>query len=466
MTVLTPDIHSPETLPDVKGVIGDLRRFFLSEKTRNLSYRKQTLLRLRAEIIAREADIAVALKSDLGKSPQEAYLTESAMVLSEIKTHLRHMDRWSRPKRVSTPIYLWPSSAYMIHEPLGVALLMAPWNYPFQLVMAPLIGAISAGCCVLIKPSPEAPATSALMQEIVEAVFEPGHVRLLQGGIPLSQELLAHRFDIIFFTGSPHVGRIVMRAAAEFLTPVVLELGGKSPCIIDRDADLPVAARRIAWGKMLNAGQTCIAPDYILVHEAIRQRFIEELRLAFRILLGDKPHENPHYGRIVDSRSHQRLQDWLNTAEVVSGGSSSGEHRYMEPVILNVPDRESPLHHREIFGPLLPVYSFNSIDEVVQRVNNGDKPLALYIFASSVVAEEVIRRTSSGAVCINDTVMHAAHPNLPFGGVGESGMGRYRGKYSFEAFSHCRSVLRSPRSFDLPMRYPPYRWFNWIKKLL
>lgn len=455
-----------ETEFEVNDVLSNLRLFFNQSYTLDKAFRKKTLLRLMSEIRSREADIASALKSDLGKSDREAYLTETGMVLREIRIQLRNLGRWSRPQRVATPFYLWPSSSRIVHEPLGVALLMAPWNYPFQMVMAPLAGAIAAGCCVLIKPSPDAPATAGLMQEIVGSVFDPGHVRLLQGGIPLAQEILRQRFDVIFFTGSPAVGRIVMRAASEHLTPVILELGGKSPCIVDHDANLKVASRRIAWGKMLNAGQTCIAPDYILVHHSIKDAFIGALRHAFNELLGQDPPANPHYGRIIDAASHQRLQEMLDDAPQLYGGACSRESRFIEPTVLDEPPEDSALRSREIFGPLLPVYAFNTIDEAVQRINNGGKPLALYVFASKKVAEDVIGRTSSGGVCINDTVMHIANPNLPFGGVGESGMGRYRGRYSFEAFSHRRPVLSSAKSFDPPMRYPPYPWFNLIKRLL
>lgn len=455
-----------ETEFEVNDVLSNLRLFFNQSYTLDKAFRKKTLLRLMSEIRSREADIASALKSDLGKSDREAYLTETGMVLREIRIQLRNLGRWSRPQRVATPFYLWPSSSRIVHEPLGVALLMAPWNYPFQMVMAPLAGAIAAGCCVLIKPSPDAPATAGLMQEIVGSVFDPGHVRLLQGGIPLAQEILRQRFDVIFFTGSPAVGRIVMRAASEHLTPVILELGGKSPCIVDHDANLKVASRRIAWGKMLNAGQTCIAPDYILVHHSVKDAFIGALRHAFNELLGQDPPANPHYGRIIDAASHQRLQEMLDDAPQLYGGACSRESRFIEPTVLDEPPEDSALRSGEIFGPLLPVYAFNTIDEAVQRINNGGKPLALYVFASKKVAEDVIGRTSSGGVCINDTVMHIANPNLPFGGVGESGMGRYRGRYSFEAFSHRRPVLSSAKSFDPPMRYPPYPWFNLIKRLL
>jgi len=466
MLLPTPQVNSQASQHDVNTVLGDLRRFFMAGNTRNTAFRKQSLQRLLSEIRNREADIASALKSDLGKSDREAYLTETGMVLREIRIQIRNLGRWSGPQRVPTPFYLWPSSSRIVHEPLGVALLMAPWNYPFQMVMAPLVGAIAAGCCVLIKPSPDAPATAALMNEIVGSVFDPGHVRLLQGGVPLAQEVLRQRFDVIFFTGSPTVGRIVMRAAAEHLTPVILELGGKSPCIVDHDADLKVAARRIAWGKMLNAGQTCIAPDYILVHQSIKDAFIGALRQAFGELLGQDSRSNPHYARIIDAASHQRLQEMLDDAPQLYGGACSRESRFIEPTVLDEPPEDSALRSREIFGPLLPVYAFNTIDEAVQRINNGEKPLALYVFASKKVAEDVIGRTSSGGVCINDTVMHIANPYLPFGGVGESGMGRYRGRYSFEAFSHRKPVLSSAKSFDPPMRYPPYRWFNLIKRLL
>ena len=304
-------INTRNTVTDVQHALSSLKSHFSKGKTLPVSVRKEALHRLHVVIRQRENDIATALKSDLGKSAEEAYLTETAMVLREIRMQMRHLGKWSKTKRVPTPFFLLPSSSRIVHQPLGVALIMAPWNYPLQMVVAPLAGAIAAGCCVLVKPSPDAPATSALLQEIITAVFDPGHVCLLPGGIPLAQELLRHRFDVIFFTGSPAVGRIVMRAAAEHLTPVILELGGKSPCIVDDGADIKVAARRIAWGKLLNAGQTCIAPDYLLVKESLYRDFVQALRKQFNELMGPNPEKNPHYARIVDAGSMQRLKEMM-----------------------------------------------------------------------------------------------------------------------------------------------------------
>ncbi len=459
-------INTRNTVTEVQDALSSLKSHFAEGKTLPVSVRKEALHRLHKVIRQRENDIATALKSDLGKSAEEAYLTETAMVLREIRMQMRHLEEWSKTKRVPTPFFLLPSSSRIVHQPLGVALIMAPWNYPLQMVVAPLAGAIAAGCCVLVKPSPDAPATSAILQEIITAVFDPGHVCLLRGGIPLAQELLRHRFDVIFFTGSPAVGRIVMRAAAEHLTPVILELGGKSPCIVDDGADINVAARRIAWGKLLNAGQTCIAPDYLLVKESLKADFIQALRQQFDALLGNNPKNNPHYARIIDAGSMQRLQSMMQEGNIIHGGSSVNEERFIEPTVIGDVPEGSDLRSREIFGPLLPVYSFHHLDDAIARINADPPPLALYYFGKGDAGDEVVRRTRSGGVCINDTVLHIANPHLPFGGIGESGIGRYRGRYSFEAFSHYKPVLKSMRSFDLPMRYPPYRFFRWMKRLL
>lgn len=421
-----------------------LREFFDKGMTREVACRIGRLRALRRAITGQMEEINAALWSDLRKSGGEAYLTEIGMVLGEIDYHVKHLRRWVKPRRLATPLAFWPSKSRIMYEPYGVVLIIAPWNYPFQLLLEPLIGAISAGNCVVLKPSPFAPATAEVIKKIVAAVFEPGHVAVFDGEGDVVEQLLKERFDYIFFTGGPRFGQHVMEMAAKHLTPVTLELGGKSPCIVGRGANVEIAARRTAWGKFINAGQTCVAPDYVFVHEDQRAEFVEAIRLAVKRFYGDRPYESPDYPRIVHWEGTERLAHLMHSSgQVVIGGEVNVEEKYIAPTVLIDVDPNSPIMREEIFGPILPVLTYREIDDVIRFVNKREKPLALYYFGPEREAREVLNRTSSGGACVNDTIVHLANPRLPFGGVGMSGIGKYHGKASFELFSNLRSVVKS-----------------------
>lgn len=445
-----------------------MRAFYAEGHTRELAFRKKYLRRLLEAVKAREAETAEALYADLHKSREEAYISETAIVLAEIRDQLRHLERRARSRRVPTPPFLFPSASRIIREPKGVVLVMAPWNYPFQLALDPLAGAIAAGNCVVLKPSATSAHTRRLLADIVGEVFPPEYVWVFEGDHAATDRLLDCRFDHIFFTGGATFGRTVMEKAAAHLTPVTLELGGKSPCIVDRTADLDTAARKIVWGKLLNAGQTCIAPDYLFVHSEVKEALLEKIKTCTVRLYGRELRSSDAYPRIVSDRAFARLRGYIDTAErIVWGGEYDAADRFIAPTLIDAPDPDSPLMREEIFGPILPVLEFTDPDTVADFVNARAKPLALYYFGRKADGFRLLGRTSSGGACINDTVVHIAASRLPFGGVGASGMGRYHGRFSFDTFSNLRGTLLSPRRFDLPLRYPPYgRSFGLLKKLL
>ncbi len=448
----------------IAATVSAQKEFFATHATRDIAFRKQALQRLEAALRNHEKSLAEALWTDLHKSYEEAYLTEIGLVYAEIKKHLQCVRRWARPQRVAPTMSVFPSRCKVLYEPLGTALIIAPWNYPVQLLLSPLVGAISAGCTAVLKPSPYVPHVAQVLEQIVAEAFDERYVALVQGDRTVNAALLEQRYDLLFFTGSPALGKIVMAAAAKNLTPVVLELGGKSPCIVDADADLALAARRVAWGKALNAGQTCIAPDYLLLHESVKAPFVEALKRAFVDLLGANPHESQHYARIVNDKAFARLRSYLNDGETVFGGTTDAAERYFAPTILDHVSPDSPVMCEEIFGPIFPIQTFGTLDEAVQFVNAREKPLALYYFGKN--GDCVLRHTSSGGACINDTIMHIANANLPFGGVGQSGMSAYHGVESFRVFSHRRAVVSSPTWIDVPFRYMPYSLFRFVKRLL
>lgn len=439
-------------------------RFFRSGETLDVKWRLERLKAFEAAVRKWEKPLCEALWTDLHKSYEEAYLTEVSLLLGEIRSHIHNLRKWSRPKRVSTPLKMFPSRSRIVSEPLGTALIIAPWNYPVQLLLTPLVGAISSGCTAVLKPSPYVPNVSKVTRQLIEDTFNDEYIAVVQGNRDVNAALLEERWDLIFFTGSPALGKIVMGAAARNLTPVVLELGGKSPCIVDKDADVKTAARRIAWGKSLNAGQTCIAPDYLMLHEDIKDVFLKELELNFKELLGDNPQETKHFVRIVNDKAFDRLEGYLKDGKVVSGGRTDKSDRYFEPTVLDDVPQDATVMNEEIFGPIFPVRTFKEIDEVISYVVSREKPLALYYFGGQ--GDKVLRHTSSGGACINDTIMHIANENVPFGGVGNSGLGSYHKKRSFDAFTHYRAVITTPTFLDLPFRYMPYRFFNLVKKLL
>lgn len=442
------------------------KTYFRSGATLPEAFRRTMLRRLDAALANWEKRLCDALWTDLHKSPEEAFLTEISIVRGEIRSHLGHLGKWMRPEPRPTPLKLLPSKSRIVSEPLGQALIVAPWNYPVQLLLNPLVGAISAGCTALLKPSPYTPHVAKTIEGLISEIFDEQYVAVVQGDREVNTLLFGMRWDAIFFTGSPALGRIVMAAAAKNLTPVVLELGGKSPCIVDRGANIEVAARRIAWGKTLNAGQTCIAPDYLLIHRPLQEPFTEAFAHALQRLHSDDAQQSPHYVRLVNDRAFERVAGYLAQGKVLIGGRTDAADRYIEPTLLAEVDPASPVMQEEIFGPVLPMLPFDDIGEAVALVNDREKPLALYYFGPEKAGREVLLRTSSGGACLNDVIMQIANDRLPFGGVGNSGMGRYHGRDSFDAFSHRRGVVESPARFDLPFRYPPYKGFRWVKKIL
>lgn len=441
------------------------RQFFRSGQTRPLSFRLQALLRLQAAIRHRQHDILQALQQDFAKPAFEGYATEVGYILQELSTVLCELPKWIEPEQVPTPLVHQPASSLIYSEPYGVTLIIAPWNYPFQLLFAPLIGALAAGNCVILKPSEFTPATTALARTLVSQCFDPGHVTLVEGGVAETQELLAERFDYIFFTGSPAVGRIVMEKAARHLTPVTLELGGKSPCIVDRGVNRTLAARRIVWGKFINAGQTCVAPDYLYVPQEEKTEWIAALIAQIYSFYGPDPAQSSDFARIINQRHLERLQRLLASGRIVCGGTVDPQRCYLAPTLLDQVSWEDPVMQEEIFGPILPVLGYDSLDEVIEAVAARPKPLALYFFSENKLHQDrILRELSFGGGCINDTIVHLANPHLPFGGVGCSGMGAYHGRASFETFSHRKSVMHRQLCLDLPLRYPPYDPFK--QKLL
>ncbi len=448
----------------ITGLAAAQKHYFRTGQTLDISYRLTALRALKAAILKHEKALTDALWADLHKSYEEAFLTEISIVLGEIDNHISNLRSWASPVHRPTPLKMFPSRSRIVSEPLGSTLIIAPWNYPVQLLLNPLVGAISAGCTAILKPSPYVPTVARALEELIADTFESEYVATVQGNRDVNTALLAERYDLIFFTGSPALGRTVMAAAAKNLTPVVLELGGKSPCIVDYDADIAVAARRIAWGKCLNAGQTCIAPDYLLVHSAVKDRLIAALGKEFKALLGEEPQQSKHFVRIVNERAFDRLVGYFKDGDIVVGGQTERSERFIAPTILDNVNPESAVMQDEIFGPIFPVVTFQTTAEAVNFVTSREKPLALYYFGKS--GKQVIRTTSSGGACINDTIMHIANENLPFGGVGNSGMSSYHGKNSFDVFSHQRAVVTTPTWLDLPFRYMPYKLFSLVKKIL
>lgn len=448
----------------IDEIVSAHKRSFRSGATLDVRRRKANLLALRTALKKWEKPLADALWADLHKSYEEAYLTEISIVLSEIDNHIRNLQRWTRPQRKRTPLKMFPSRSEIISEPLGNALIIAPWNYPVQLLLNPLAGALSAGCTAVLKPSPYVPHVSLTLGDMISETFPESLVAVVQGNREVNRQLLEMKWDLIFFTGSPSLGRQVMEAASRNLTPVVLELGGKSPCVVDKDADIAVAARRIAWGKSLNAGQTCIAPDYLILHEDIKDSFLAALEKEFNSLLGENPQESRHFVRIVNDRAFDRLKGYLDCGRVIFGGQTYADERYFSPTLLDDVDPASPVMQEEIFGPIFPIVTVKSTDEAIRFIVDRPKPLALYYFGKD--GDHVLRSTSSGGACINDTIMHIANENLPFGGVGNSGMSSYHGKRSFDAFTHYKAVVKTPTWLDLPFRYMPYKLFSLTKRLL
>lgn len=450
----------------VDELIENQKVFFATNQTKSVKFRLKQLRILKDAIVKYQTKIEEALWKDLHKSPEEAYLTEISLVNSEIDNHIKHLKNWTRTARVATPLHVLPSSSRVVYEPLGVALIVAPWNYPFQLLINPLVGVISSGCCGVLKPSPSAPNTAKVVEEMIADSFAPEYINTVQGGRATNTILFNKRFDVIFFTGSPKVGKVVMRAAADHLTPLILELGGKSPCIVDKDANIDVAAKRIAWGKLINAGQTCIAPDYLFAHKTIKAELLDKIAQNIVVMYGENIKESRFYPRIVNEQAMDRLEALLKQGEIHTGGQMDRKEKFIAPTIIDKVDPDFAVMQDEIFGPILPVMEFENLDETINYINKNEKPLALYYFGKSKTGKRVLAQTSSGGACINDTLMHIINHDLPFGGVGNSGMGKYHGKDSFLVFTNRRAVVVSPTWIDIPLKYAPFKHFNIIKKLI
>lgn len=455
----------------IDEIVSSQKEFFRSGVTLDPSWRRTQLKAYLKAMEKWEKPLTDALWTDLHKSYKEAYLTEISLVKAEIKEAIRKVKKWSARELKPTALSCMPALSYVVKEPLGTALIVSPWNYPVQLLLSPLVGALAAGCNAVLKPSPYVPTVSKVIEQMIADTFDPAYVSVVQGNREVNKKLFDCRWDLIFFTGSPALAHDVMQAAARNLTPVVLELGGKSPCIVDKSADIELAARRIAWGKTLNSGQTCIAPDYILIHKDVKESFVEAFQRQVEKLHGEDIRKDEHYVRMVSDKAFERVSSYLQEGTVLCGGRTDAAERFIEPTLLGDVALDSKVMTTEIFGPVFPVIELDDngssfADKVVDFVNDREKPLAFYYFGSPRTAWDVIRRTSAGGTCINDTIMHIVNSHLPFGGVGNSGMGSYHSRLSFEAFSHRRSVIQSARWIDLPFKYMPYRLFNLTKHLL
>jgi len=447
-----------ESIPDV---LQRVRATFATGKTRPIEWRLHQLGELARMMREHEADFAAALQADLHKGGFETALSELGFVASEAQYASKHLHRWARPKRVSTPMMALPGRSYIQPEPKGVVLIIAPWNYPLSMVCAPLVGAIAAGNCAVMKPSEVTTHTSAAIARILPRYLDKDAFAVVEGGVPETTELLENQFDHILYTGNERVARIVMTAAAQHLTPCTLELGGKSPCLVDKSANLEVAASRIAWGKFINAGQTCVAPDHVLVHRAVATQFTELLAAKIKEFYGEDPSQSPDYCRIASERHAARFAKLLQGQRIHTGGQVDVAKRYVAPTIVLDPAPDSELMQEEIFGPVLPVITVDEMHHAIKFVADRPKPLALYLFTKSKALEAaVLDKLSAGSVCINDAVIFMVSPELPFGGIGNSGMGRYTGWYGFETFSHMKPVMKRSFRFDAPMRYPPYNDFK------
>ena len=433
----------------------------------DIAFRKKTLQNLLENILQYEDEILEALFLDFKKPYFEGFLTETNYVIADLKSTIKNIDSWSKPKKVSSSILNFPSSDYIYNQPYGNVLIISPWNYPFQLALCPVIAAVAAGNSVTLKPSENTPNTSLITAKIIRETFKEKHVVTILGDAGMAEQLLKQKWNYIFFTGSVPVGKIIAKIAAENLTPITLELGGKSPCIVDSTANLSVAARRIVWGKFLNAGQICVAPDYILVHKKVKKQFVENLKLEITRAYGENPELSPDYARIINKKNWDRQQELLKNQKIIVGGQFSNQ-LYLAPTLVDEPDLESQLMQEEIFGPILPIISFESKADLQKIISSYDSPLALYVFSEKKsFIDEMIVNFSFGGGCINDVIVHLANKNLPFGGVGTAGIGAYHGKYSFDTFSHKKSIVKRGTWLDIPVRYAPYnKKLKWLQQIL
>lgn len=437
-----------------------IKQYFLLGITKDYTFRKQQLLILKQAVKKYETALTEALFKDLHKSAEEVFTTEIGFIYSEISHTLSNLKAWMEPQKVSTPMVLFPSSSQIIREPLGVCLIIAPWNYPFQLLIAPLIGAIAGGNCAVLKPSEFTTHTSAVVIKMIEEFFDKRYISVVEGegAVVVPQMMNENRFDHVFFTGSIPVGKEVAKLAAPKLVSVTLELGGKSPCIVDADADIKVAAKRITWGKFTNAGQTCVAPDYILVHESRKHELVTGIIKSIQSFFGDDPQQSADYGRIINERRFNKLESYLQQGKVITGGKADRSDLYFAPTIMEDVNTEAPVMKEEIFGPILPVFTFNNHEEAFKVIDKNPDPLSLYFFGSNnKIANEYINKVQFGGGCINNTLVHLGNAELPFGGVGNSGVGAYHGKFSFDTFTRMKSVLKTSTLIDPSVKYPPYK---------
>lgn len=456
---------------NIPAIVAAQRQFFETGVTKDLKYRVAQLQVLAQAIEKHDQRILDALKADLHKPAIEAYGSEVLVTLAEIKYTLKHLKTWVKPQKVPTPLSQFPATSYVYTEPVGVVLVISPWNYPFQLAIAPIVGAIAAGNCAIIKPSEYAPHTAALLSEIISKNFDPQFLTVIEGEVSTSQALLAEKFDHIFFTGGTAVGKIIMAAAAPHLTPVTLELGGKSPAIIDLECDLDIAIKRIVWGKFYNAGQTCIAPDYLLVPQSTQPLVLTKIKNCLLAFYGEQVQQSPDYARVINHRQFDRLIGLLSDldeSQILLGGRTDRPSLYIEPTVVGINSLDLKIMEEEIFGPILPILTYENLDQAITLVKSKPRPLALYFFSTNKPNQDrIIKEISFGGGCINDTIMHLSTPELPFGGIGDSGMGNYHGKASFDTFSHRKSILKKSFLFDLKWRYPPYKIsFELMKKLV
>ncbi len=451
---------------NIKGIANKSREYFNSGQTKDVSFRIKHLELLKKTIKEREEEIAQALKKDLNKPALESYATEIGLVIKEIDLFINKLEHWSKPDKVKTSLMHFRSQSYIYKEPYGVVLIFAPWNYPFQLLLLPLVGALAAGNTAVLKPSEFAPATANVIAKLIEENFSQKYISVVEGDVEVSKALLKEKFDYIFFTGSKNVGKAVMRAAANNLTPVTLELGGKSPCIINDDASIDLAAKRIVWGKYMNAGQICVAPDYILIHKSVKEEFIMKAKKYIKEFYGENPEESSDYCRIINENHFDRLKNLINDGKIITGGKLNKDTLYIEPTMIDEVTYDDPVMNEEIFGPILPIIEFENVKDVIEKIRNRPKPLALYVFSEDKQLQEMfLKELSFGGGCINDTIIHVSSYYLPFGGVGESGMGVYHGKSSFDTFTHKKSIIKKTTKFDLDLRYPPYKnKLKWLKK--
>ncbi|EMJ5759162.1 aldehyde dehydrogenase [Clostridioides difficile] len=453
---------------DIKELVKMQRKYYNTGKTRNISFRIEQLKKLKLVVSQNEEKILLALKKDLNKSDFEGFMTEVGMFYSELNFAIKNIRKWSKIKRVKSSMVNFPSISKVVPQPYGVTLIMSPWNYPFQLALIPLVWSLAAGNCVILKPSEYSVSTSSVVKDIVEDTFSKEYVAVVQGSQEESEKLLLERFDYIFFTGSTNVGKIIMKSASEHLTPITLELGGKSPCIILKDANIDLTAKRLTWGKLINAGQTCVAPDYVLVHEDRKNELIEKIKYYTNKYFGDNPCNNEQFPKIINQRHFNRILSLIDKDKIVYGGNYNKETLKIEPTIVDNVNWDDNIMKEEIFGPIFPILTYKDLDEVIQKIIQMPNPLALYIFTKNKYLEnKLLEMIPAGGCCINDTVTHIATNYLPFGGIGESGMGSYHGKAGFDTFTHYKSVLKK-LNLDVPIRYAPYdnKLIKVLKKIM